>query len=119
MVRDDSEREQKCSADRCTDIVAPYRNHQRGRTEQDSKYDRHNDEVERPSHTAGQLKGEHTEIMHAGNTAADDTAADWRAPPIRDGGSNAETNACDGHCSHKRRDREPEVVGRRHPRLVG
>jgi hypothetical protein len=119
VMRDDRQREQKRRAKLGAEIAAAYRHRHRDGAEQDSKRHGDCDQVQRPSHAAGQFEGEHAEIVHARNAAADDTAADRRAQRVRADSGNPETDGGDGHRRQQRRYGEPDVVGGRHAGLIG
>jgi hypothetical protein len=119
MVRDDGERQQQGRTKRAAHVDAANGQRQRDRAEHDAERHRSRDQTVNPLDAPGQLERGHSQIMHAGDAAADDGAAERRAPPIRPAGGNAKPRTGHRDGGDQRQHGQADVVGGGEARRVG
>ncbi len=115
----DREREEDGRYQGCALAVAMDHRRQRRAGEQHAEQDRPEHQPWHPGDAAGKLDRPHAGVVHAGDTASDDGAAERRAPARRRIHGDREAGAGDDRREQQRQRRQPDPVGDRYARLVG
>ena len=93
----DRERQQQRAAGLPSFTIAVQSNRQRDRTDRGADHDGGRDQSRVPYHDAGDLEGRHAGVMHRGNAAGDNGAADpGTGTPLHQGYREADTGERDG-----------------------
>ena len=118
MMRDDGKRQQHRRAERARKAVASPRNDQGKRPEDDAEDDRDRHCAGRPADVRGNLERHHAGVMHGGNAATNDGAAERNQARPRHRHRDAQPDEGDRDREDQRQDRQRNVVSAARTRPV-